>query len=116
MVIFEGMPYPQAYIYIKLAGEKEIVSIPFNEALAVLTDVKFDYRESIAKSSENNIQYVIVGTTEEGIRKTFIVSKAKLIERLQGDIYEDNAQHIADLAIQPEDERLAEEVKELIGI
>ena len=116
MVIFEGLPYPQAIIYIKLAGEKEIVSIPFNEALAILTDVQYDYRGSLTLSTETNTQYVIKGNTEQAKNKTFTVSKAELIKRLQSDIYEDNAQHIADLAIQPEDELMVSDVKKLIGI
>jgi hypothetical protein len=116
MVLFEGMPYPIPVIYLKLAGEKEVVSLPFTEALAILTNVSFDYKTSKETSKEKGqVYYIITGDSEHGKNKTYMVSKADAIQRLQQDIY-DNKSKIADMVIQPEDERLTEEVKQLMGM
>jgi hypothetical protein len=54
------------------------------------------------------------GATETEKNKTYPVAKGDLIKRLQADLF-NNKFKIIDLAIQPEDERLTEEVKQLIG-
>jgi hypothetical protein len=116
MVIIEGMPYHLPMVYLKVAGSNEVASLPFTEALGILTNVTFDYRASQAKTKESNTPtYVISGDTEETKGKTYIVTKEEMIKRLQLDIYEDKYK-ITDMAIQPEDELLVEEVKILIGI
>lgn len=116
MVTFDGMPFPIDVIYLKVAGTKEILSIPFTEALGILTDVSFDFRASNAKSIEEaEPHYVIKGDTEKEKNKTFVVSKRDLIKRLQLDIYEDK-QKITDMVIQPMDELLTSEVQKFIEI
>ena len=116
MVTFDGLPYPMDIIYLKVAGAKEVVSIPFTEALGILDNVSFDYRESKSKSiQEADQHYVIKGDTEKEKNKTFVVSKRDLIKRLQLDIYEDKHK-IADMAIQPMDELITSEVQQFIEI
>jgi hypothetical protein len=116
MVLFEGMPYPISIVYIKTAGDREVVSLPFSEALAILVDVQYDYRASQSTSSEKGApHYVVKGCADDGVPKTYIVSKGDLISRLQSDIYDDSSKKITDIAIQPEDERLIGDVEALIA-
>jgi hypothetical protein len=114
MVIFENIPFPLTVVYLKVAGEKEPVSMPFVEALGILTNVSFDYRTSRKKSKETGSEFfVISGNTQEANNKTYEVSKHALIERLQMDIYEDK-QKISDLVIQPQDEMITREVLQFL--
>lgn len=110
------MPYSIAMVYVKLAGDKDIKSLPFVEALAIFTNVSFDYNASqTATREKGSIHYVITGDTEQAKGKTYVVSKKDVIDRLQMDIYE-NTEQIIDMAIQPEDYRLVPEVNQLIGM
>ena len=115
MVIFEGMPYDIPMVYLRVAGMNEVLSLPFSEAMGFLTNTEFDHRASQAKSANGESNFVIKGDTPESKGKTYIVSKAELIKRLQSDIYGDKFK-ITDMAIQPEDELMTSEVKTLIGI
>jgi len=119
MVLFEGLPFPISMVYIKTAGDKDVTSIPFSEALAILTNVEFDYRASQIKTKEMGVaHYVIKGDTAAEKNRVYIVSKTELIQRLQTDIYDDveeETKKITDIAVQPEDERLIADVITLIG-
>jgi len=112
------MPYPLDMVYIKLAGKTEIVSIPLFEAVAILNNASFDYNGSKAKSIEKGVEtYVFKGDTSKEKNKVFVVPKEKLRITLEADIYDNNkADRITDLAIQPMDELLVNEVKKLIEI
>ena len=110
------MPYPIPIVYIKTAGDKEVTSLPFSEALAILTNVEYDYRASQQMTKEKGaVFYVIKGDTETEKNRMYVVSKAELISRLQTDIYDEEPKKITDIAIQPEDERLIADVAALIG-
>ena len=115
MVLFHGMPYTIPFIYLKIAGSNEVLSIPFTEAVAFFTNVSYHYKASIEQSRKvNSVIFVISGDTEAEKNKTYSVAKGDLIKRLQTELFNDKFK-ITDLAIQPEDERLTEEVKQLIG-
>ena len=111
MVLFEGMPYPLDLVYIRVAGNKEVLSLPFNEAMAILRNVEFDYQAS--KNSTG--LFVIKGDTDKETGKIFKVTKQELILILQRDIYE-NQYKITDVIIQPNSELMTTEVKSFIGI
>jgi hypothetical protein len=107
--------YPLDIIYLKVSDKKGIISIPFVEAVAILTNVTFDFKASVAKSVEAaEIYYVIKGNTDKEKNKIFEVSKPELIKRLQLDIY-DNKTKIIDMAIQPGDELQTDEVTKFIS-
>ena len=113
--IFEGRPFECAIVYLKVAGEKEVLSLPFTEALAILTNVEFDYESSISESqAKNSAMFVIKGDTDKVKNKVYVVAKKELIERLQLDIYEDK-QKITDIIIQPSDEMMTKAVQEFLG-
>ena len=114
--IFEGRPYECAIVYLKVAGTKGAVSLPFSEALAILTNVEFDYAASVAKSnSTGSTVFVIKGDTDKDKNKTYEVSKSELMTRLQMDIYEDK-QKISDIVIQPSDELMTPAVQQFLNI
>ncbi len=116
MVVIEGEPYAISTIYLRLEGVKEAVSIPFSEAMAIFTNVSFDYKASKAASTTNgSIHYVIKGDTEQAKNEIYIVAKPEVIKRLQSALYSGRPEVIVDMAIQPEDERLVDEVKQLIA-
>ena len=116
MVLFEGMPYPIAVVYLKVAGTKEPISLPFIEAMSMFTNVTFDHRASRTLTEQGDgTKYSIKGDTEKAKNKTYIVSKQELMKKLELDIY-NNQFKITDMAIQPMDELITEEVKQLIGL
>ena len=116
MVLFEGLPYPIDMLYLKVAGTKDVLSMPLMEALGILTNVSYDYRASCSKTIEAGVPYfVIKGDSDKEKNKIFVVSKAELIKRLQLDIYDDKFK-ITDLAVQPIDELLTTEVKTFIDL
>jgi hypothetical protein len=115
MVIFEDKAYPIDMLYLKVAGIREVISLPFIEAMAILINVSYKSRESINKSVERaESVFVIEGDTETEKQRVFTVTKPELIKRLQMDIYKDEFK-ITDLAIQPRDEFILNEIREFIN-
>lgn len=111
MVIFEGMPYPIDMLYLKVAGTTGVLSMPLVEALGILANAEFNYKESqIESGMRDQPAFVITGDTDTEKKKKFVVPKTELIVRLQSDIY-DNKFKIADVIIQPQDELLTNAVK-----
>ena len=117
MVLFPGLPYPIAMIYIKVAGNNEPQSIPFVEGLAMLKNIEFDYKQSLEQTQKHGQpHYVFTGNEEEGKKiETYVVSKREMTQHLEQDIYAGRYK-IADIAIQPADELIVEEVKKLVGL
>jgi hypothetical protein len=58
--------------------------------------------------------FIVTGDTENEKGKTYTLTKDDMIKRLEMDIWNSKFK-IVDMAIQPEDELLVEEVKKLIG-
>lgn len=114
MVLFEGMPYQIPMIYLKVAGNKEVVSMPLWEAITVLKDISYDYNASIAESKIGKTHYVFKGENATG-KAVECITKEELIKHLQANIYNDKFK-IVDMAIQPEDEHLIDAVNKLIGV
>ena len=119
MVTFDGL-YPDTIVYLKVAGNKEVVSLPLSEALANLKNVVYDDDRSAELSQKEGKQcFSFVGDkeTKEGVdkQKRFDVTDEELKTRLQIDIYE-NQYKIAAVAIQPEGKTLTPAVQQFLEI
>lgn len=116
MVLFPGLPYPISIIYLKIAGSTDLVSIPFCEALDMLTNIEFDYEKTKEETQKEGTQhYVFSGDDAQGKTQIYIVTQREMIQHLEKGIYA-NKYKIADMAVQPVDELIVEEVKKLTGI
>ena len=118
MVIFDTI-WPATIIYMKVAGNKEVVSMDIREAIATAKNVEYDQERSLAlseKEGQSIVSFVCDkekedGTLEKG--KRFDMPVSSLAAKLEQDIYDGKAK-ITALAIQPEGLLLQPEVKQLL--
>lgn len=104
MRIFDT-PYPYDYLFMKVAGAKQVVYLPLCEAVGFITGAVYDQKLS------NNEQVVFIEKKPDG--KTMKVPKKDLILKLQHDIYGDKFK-IVDFIIQPEGEMQTAEVTQFL--
>lgn len=115
MVKFEGVPYPITIVYLKLDND-EVLSIPFVEALDSLNNLVYDHEASKKISEQEGTQSIVIhGDTETAKNKTYAVTREQLMRRFSTALY-NTPEVVVDMAIQPEDELMTDEVQKLIAI
>ena len=105
MILILDSPYLLDHLYLKMAGNPEVVSVPLCEAFIRISGVLYDE----SKSTTSTLEFY-----SETDKKSYKLSRQQFMEFIVTDLNHGKAR-IFGFAIQPKGEMLTNTVKALIG-
>ena len=105
MILITDSPYTLDHLYLKMAGNTEVVSVPLTEAFIRISGVSYN----AGKSDTESLTF-----DSETDKRSYKMTRQQFMEAIVTDLYHGKAR-ILGFAIQPKGEMLTNAVKALIS-